>query len=282
MMSNLPQELEFRHIMDRLEKIRRTSTEGSEYWFAREIQSVLGYTGWRNFQKVIEKARSSMDANGVSASHHIVEVDRLMGLGRGGRPQGTDFFLSRAACYLIAMNGDPSKIEIAAAQAYFAVQTRAREIESAESEDQKRLELREKVRKSFKVVSSAAKGAGVANSKQAIFHDARYKGLYGVSAKTMKATKGIAQKDNPFDYMGALELSANDFQMNLAAETLHKEGVQGESTAIRKNREIAEKVRQTMIESGSRPPEELPIAEPIKSVAKRAKKKTLRGPVGAG
>lgn len=278
MMSDLPQEAKYRHIMDRLEDMRRTSAEGSEYWFAREIQSLLGYAEWRNFQNVIEKARSSMDANGVSPSHHIVEVNRNMGLGKGGRPQEGDFFLSRAACYLIAMNGDPTKIEIAAAQAYFAVQTRAREIESAETEDQKRLELREKVKESFKAVSGAAKGAGVANSKQAIFHDARYKGLYGMSTRTMKATKGIGQKDNPFDYMGALELSANDFQMNLAAETLHKEGVQGESRAIRKNQEVAEKVRRTMIESGSRPPEELPIAEPIKTVAKRLKANKLKEP----
>ena len=81
--------------------------------------------------------------------------------------------------------------------------------------------------------------------------------------------KGIRQADNTFDYMGALELSANDFQMNLAAETIQKEEILGESNTIRKNRDISSNIRQTMIESGSRPPEKLPAAEPIKNVAKR-------------
>lgn len=270
-MSELPLKREYQHVMERLEALRRVSRKGSEYWLAREIQSVLGYADWRNFQNVIEKARSSMEANAVPASHHIVEFDELMGPGKGGRPQEGNYFLSRAACYLMAMNGDPSKVQIAAAQAYFAVQTRAREIESSRSEDQKRLQLREKVKVSFRTVSGVAREAGVGNPKQPIFHDARYKGLYGMSAKAVKAKKGLAQKDNPFDYMGALELSANDFQMNLAAETLQKEGVAGEWRAIQKNKEVARKVRRTMIESGSRPPEELPVAESIKSVAKRLK-----------
>ena len=284
MVSDLPQDMELQHTMTHLEELRRKSSGGAEFWFARKIQGVLGYAEWRNFEKVIDRARSSMKTNGVPPSHHIVEVNKMVGAGKGGRPNERDFFLSRAACYLIAMNGDPTKLEIAAAQAYFAVQTRAREIESTLTEDEKRLELREKVKKSFKAVSGAAKEAGVANSKQPIFHNARYEGLYGMSAKGMKTTKGIARADNPFDYMGALELSANDFQMNLATETLHTEDIQGEVKAILKNREVAKKVRKTMIESGSRPPEKLPISEPIKSVAKRLMSKTktkiLNGPTG--
>ena len=96
----------------------------------------------------------------------------------------------------------------------------------------------------------------------------------------MKSAKGMKLNDNPFDRMGALELSANDFQMNLATETIQKEGIRGESRVIRKNEEVAKKVRQTMIDSGSRPPEELPLAEPIKNVAKRvtSKKKLSHDP----
>ena len=172
MVSDLPQDMELQHTMTHLEELRRKSSGGAEFWFARKIQGVLGYAEWRNFEKVIDRARSSMKTNGVPPSHHIVEVNKMVGAGKGGRPNERDFFLSRAACYLIAMNGDPTKLEIAAAQAYFAVQTRAREIESTLTEDEKRLELREKVKKSFKAVSGAAKEAGVANSKQPIFHNA--------------------------------------------------------------------------------------------------------------
>lgn len=273
MASELPADPKYHDTMARLESLRRVSGSGSEYWFAREIQAVLGYSEWRNFNNVMDRAEASMLSNEIMPSHHIVETTRMMEVGKGAKRRESDFFLSRAACYLIAMNGDPSKPEIAAAQAYFAVQTRAREIESDAVEDEKRLELREKVKESFKAVSGAAKQAGVPNAKQPIFHDARYRGLYGMSAREMKSSKGMKQKDNPFDHMGALELSANDFQMNLAAETIDKEEIRGETSAIRKNEEVARKVRQTMIDSGSRPPEELPLAEPIGNVRKRLKSK---------
>ncbi len=259
----------YRSTIDRLEELRRVSSRGSEYWYGREIQGALGYTEWRNFEGVIDRARSSLLANAVSPSHHIVETTRMMPIGNDGRRQQADFFLSRAACYLIAMNGDPSKPEIAAAQAYFAVQTREREVEKLENEDRKRINLREKITTSFKNVSKMASRAGVSNRKLPVFHNARYQGLYRMSARDVKDLKGIGQKANPFDHMGALELSANDFQMNLAAETIEKESIRGESRTIRKNMEVAERVRQTMIDSGARPPEELPTAEPIKNVVKR-------------
>ena len=269
MVSSPVQNPKYRSTMDALEKLRRVSSRGSEYWYAREIQEALGYVEWRRFEGVIDRARSAMSANEVSPSHHIVETTRMMIIGNDGRRENRDYFLSRAACYLIAMNGDPTKHEIAAAQAYFAVQTREREIDSAADEDEKRLDLREKIKTSFKKVSGVASEAGVTSRKQSTFHDARYQGLYEMSGRNVKHLKGIRQDANAFDYMGALELSANDFQMNLAAETIQEEKIRGESKAIQKNREIASKVRQTMIESGSRPPEELAAAEPIKNVAKR-------------
>lgn len=272
MQADLPQRPEYINTMQKLEAARRNAENGAEYWFARELQPVLGYTEWRNFEGVVEKARLSLTANSIDHSHHIVEVNKLVEVGGGAKIPRRDFFLSRAACYLIAMNGDPTKPEIAAAQAYFAIQTRAREIEQQSIEDEKRLRLREKVTTSFKTVSGVAKTAGVKNTSQARFHDARYQGLYGMSARDVKEAKGISLKDNQFDRMDALELSAHDFQMNLAAETITADRVVGEESVIAKNREIAGKVRQTMLDSGSRPPEELPAAEPIKEVQKRIRR----------
>ncbi len=194
----------------------------------------------------------------------------MVEVGSGAQRRVADFYLSRSACYLIAMNGDPVKPEIAAAQAYFAVQTRRAELRD---EDERRIELRGKVAQSFRRVGGVAKGAGVRSVMQAIFHDARYHGLYGMSAREVRRKKGLTDKDNLFDHAGPLELSANDFQMNLAADVIDRENVRGELRVIAKNKEIGHRVRQTMKESGSVLPENLPLAAPIKDVKKRLAQK---------
>ncbi|WP_299860204.1 DNA damage-inducible protein D [uncultured Roseobacter sp.] len=273
MAADLPSDPKYRSTMDRLEDAKNNNSSGAEYWFAREIQSIFGYESWAKFEPVVDRAASSMRTNGIQPSQHIVQTGKMVAVGSNAKRKLTEYFLSRGACYLIAMNGDPSKPEIAAAQAYFASQTRAREVEVQVDGDEKRVEMRQKVKQSFKAVSGAAKKAGVKNNNQPRFHDARYQGLYGMTARSVKDSKGLGAKEALFDRMGALELSANDFQMNLAAETLEKESIRGETEAISKNKAIAEKVRKTMIDSGSRPPEELPVEEPIKLVEKRLKGK---------
>ena len=192
----------------------------------------------------------------------------MMELGGGAKRLSKDYFLTRPACYLIAMNGDPSKPEIAAAQAYFTIQSRKKEIDDQAMEIEKRLELRDKVTKSFKRVSGAAQQSGVRSNKQAIFHDARYQGLYGMSAKDLKQSKGLTDKDQLFDRAGFLELSALDFQMNLAADVLKKENIKSENKAISTNKEIAQRVRKAIADSGATLPEVLPIERPIKEIKK--------------
>ena len=259
----------YRSTIDRLEKLRREGSTGQEYWMARDIHPVFGYPVWDKFEPVIARASASFASNEVDPSHHIAQVSKMMELGMGGKREGVDYYLSRAACRLIAMNGDPIKPEIAAAQAYFVVQTHRMEQRDAMSEDEKRVEEREKVTHSFKAVSSVAKNAGVAGPKQGLFHNARYEGLYGMTSTQYRVRKGVGG-DNPFDRMGLLELSANDFQMNLAAEKIEKEKIKGEAAAIGANKKIAQRVRQTMMDTGVIP-ENLPIEEPIKNVQKRLK-----------
>ena len=104
---------EYRHTMDRLEAAKRSGANGIEYWMSREIHGILGYPVWDKFLPVIEKARQSLTAQSVDPSHHIAQTSKLMGVHGGGKRRGDEFFLSRAACYLIAMNGDPAKPEIA-------------------------------------------------------------------------------------------------------------------------------------------------------------------------
>lgn len=262
---------EYRRTIDRLEAVKRVSQSGVDYWMARDIHHVLGYPTWREFEAVIDRARSAMQANGIEPSHQIVLTHKLMEVGGGARKQGDDYFLSRGACRLIALNGDPSKPEIAGAQAYFVVQTHRMEQVDALTQDEKRLHLRDKVTNAFRTVSGVAKEAGVPNSKQPLFHDARYQGLYGMSRRDVMARKGLKREDNPFDYAGPLELSANEFQMNMAADVIKKEGIKGEYRVIDRNKKIAQDVRKVMRDSGSTMPENLPVAEPIGVVEKRVK-----------
>lgn len=269
MSTELASRKEYQATMGSLEAVKKQSSKGEEFWMARVIAPILGYPTWREFEAVIERARAAFLGNGVDPSHQIVPTHKLMGVGKGAQVSGTDYFLSRAACYLIAMNGDPSKAEIAGAQAYFAVQTRVAELAQAGSEDAKRLELRTKVSQSFKRVSGVAQEAGVRNQMQALFHDARYKGLYGMSLKDVKNKKNLSEKDQLLDFAAPLELSANDFQMNLAADVIKRENVTGEHRAIEKNEEIGKKVRKAIADSGGTLPENLALAEPIKEVKKR-------------
>lgn len=263
--------------MSQLESIKKTTSNGREYWLAREIHPVLGYEEWRNFQYVIGRAISACEGNGLDPKKHFVETNKMARLGKDGseaKREVTDYFLSRPACYLIAMNGDPSKAQIAAAQAYFAIQTRRMELEDQKSEDQKRLELREKVTQSHKRVSGVAKGAGVRNRKQGVFHDARYRGLYRKPTAIVKRDKGLKENDNLFDYAGPLELSAHNFQMNLAADVIDTQRVKGEQAAIDKNLEVGRKVRDTIEKSGATLPEDLKLSEPIATLRKRIAGKT--------
>lgn len=252
-----------RRTMERLEAAKRTTSKGVEYWMARELGPILGYPYWRNFEPVIERAREALRAGGGNPSHHFAST------AEGDGERGRDYFLTRAASYLVAMNGEPSKPEIAAAQLYFAAKTRQMELEDAKSQDLKRLDLREKVTQSHKRVSSAAKGAGVRSHMQGVFHDARFRGLYDKSTAQVKRSKGLADKDDLFDRAGPLELSANDFQMNLAADVIEREQVRGEQRAIDTNLAVAKRVRRAMIDSGATLPEALPLAEPISEVRKR-------------
>ncbi|MDO8297088.1 MAG: hypothetical protein Q7T19_11705 [Caulobacter sp.] len=250
--------------MRRLDETKRFTPEGVEYWLGRELGPVLGYQTWAKFEPVIQRAEAALRASGQNPSHHIVQTGTSL-----RRDDSRDYFLSRGASYLIAMNGDSSKVEIATAQIYFAARTRQAEVESQLTEDQKRLELREKVATSVRRVSGAAKEAGVATKHQGIFHEQRYRGLYNASSKDVKRSKGLKPADNLFDHAGPLELSANDFQMNLAADILAKENIRSESAAVAKNLEVAQHVRRTIKESGGTLPEHLPLAEPIGEVRKR-------------
>lgn len=275
MAAELSEAPEYKHTMEQLE-LQKRSKDGHDYWMAREIHALFGYPTWREFEHVIDRAKKAFVGNGVDPSHQIVLTHKLMEVGRGARIQSVDYFLSRPACYLIAINGEPTKPEIAAAQAYFVIRTRESELRE---KDERRLELREKVGMAFRNVSGVAHRAGLPNRLQGVFHDQRYVGLYGMSARDAKRKKGLSDADNLFDRAGPLELSANEFQMNLAADVIKREAISGEQQVIQKNLAVAKRVRRTMEESRATLPEDLPLeTESIAVVKKRIAKQTKLPP----
>lgn len=260
------------------ESIKHINEYGQEFWYARELQKVLEYTEWRNFLKVIAKAKDACENSGVSVDECFVEINKTSPMPHGGTKPLDDFMLSRYACYLIAMNGDPSKEVIAHAQTYFAVKTRQQElIENYEqlSEDQKRLSIRREMVEHNKSLADAAKTAGVTTSMDyAIFQNKGYQGLYGgLGAKEIHARKGLKKSQNILDHMGSTELAANLFRATQTDEKLRRENIQGKDAANRTHYEVGKKVRQTIAELGGTMPEDLPTpGKSIQQIEREQKK----------
>jgi len=254
------------------EQLKSLNEHGAEYWSARDLQPLLGYSHWRSFEKAIAKAITSCQQSGNDPDHHFARARKVVPLGSGSEREVADFHLSRFACYLIAQNGDPRKPEIALAQKYFAIQTRRQELSDARQRDLERLELRKQTTEEFKALSGAARNAGVHNTMFGVFHDAGYKGLYGgLGNDDIKARKRIAASDNLLDRMGTTELAANQFRMTQTREKLAKEGIHGQQRAIDTHRQVGQEVREAIRRIGGTMPESLPPAEDIKHVEKRLK-----------
>lgn len=254
------------------EELKCTNVHGAEYWSARDLQPLLGYSQWRRFENAIEKAMVSCKESGNDPAYHFAGAGKKVGLGSGSERALHDYNLSRFACYLIAQNGDPRKAEIAHAQKYFAVQTRRQELSDQAASDIERLELRKQTAEEFKMLSGAARRAGVENRLFGVFHDAGYKGLYGgLGSEAIKERKGIPDKENLMDRMNATELAANQFRMTQTRDKLQRERVRDQSRAIRTHEQVGREVRDAIVRIGGDLPETIAPAEHIKSVAKRLK-----------
>ena len=247
------------------ESIRHVNKYGQEFWYARDLQIALEYTEWRNFCKVIEKAKEACRGSNNAVSDHFVDVNKIVNAGATSKDIG-DIQLSRYACYLIVQNGDPRKKVIALGQTYFAVKTRQQElIENYEnlSEDQKRIAIRQEMKEHNKMLVAAAKDAGVETTLDyAIFQNYGYMGLYGgLKASDIKERKGLKKSQDILDYMGYEELAANLFRATQTEAKLRRENIQGKQEANKTHFEVGKKVRDTIKDLGGTMPEDLPTPE---------------------
>jgi DNA-damage-inducible protein D len=260
-------------VIERLKSLEKSTANGAPYWMARDIMTALDYKEWRDFREVIERAKASCVNAGNFIANHFVPMPEMVDIGSGARRERENFAFSKYACYLVAMNGDTSKPEIATAQAYFVEQTYRQERQEQLGEDERRVLLRARVKDANRKLGGAAKIAGVRSSMFGVFQDAGYKGLYaGLGAKAIKRKKGIQEKEDLLDCVGRAELAANEFRITQTEEKLRIEGITGEQKAIDTHFVVGKRVRQAIREIGGTMPESLPAEPSIKKLAtKKAK-----------
>ncbi len=263
------------------EQIKEIDENGDEYWGARKLSKILEYSEFRHFLPVIERAKEACKNSNQEIKNHFENYLEMVPIGSGAKREMESVKLSRFACYLIVQNADPSKEVVAQGQTYFAVQTRMQEIQQMEgynrlpTEDEKRLFLRNELKKHNLQLAEAAKKAGVIQPiDYAIFQNHGYMGLYGgLGAKEIHVKKGLKKSQHILDHMGSTELAANLFRATQAEDKLIRDKVKGKSNANKTHLEVGKKVRQTIKDLGGTMPENLPVEASVKKIENTEKKK---------
>lgn len=232
---------------------------GFLYWYASELMPLLGYQHWDSFKKVVQKAVATCTTLNIDIFDNFVQERRDM----KGKPF-VDYRLSRFACYLVAMNGDVKKTEVAQAQAYFAVVAEAFRKYIEEAEDVERVTVRDEITEHEKTLSAVAKKAGVTH--YGLFQNKGYLGMYNMNISRLREHKGIPPKRSPLDFMGKEELAANLFRVTQTEAKIKNEGIKGQRNAENAAYKVGKKVRRTMQEISGNTPESLPTAEDIRKV----------------
>jgi DNA-damage-inducible protein D len=268
------------------EGIKHTNDDGSEHWSARELADVLGYTEWRNFTKVIDKAMIACNTSGREVAYDFVDVNKIVKAGVTSK-EIKDYELSRYACYLIVQNGDPRKEVIALGQTYFAIQTHRQEIADRFNlldEDTKRLITRGDIKQWNQLLAEAARNAGVITEKEfATFQNAGYMGLYGgETVDDIHGRKALGVREKILDFMGSEELIANLFRISQTESKLKRDSIKGKSAATATHYNVGKEVRGAIEKIGGTMPEDLPtpkkgIPEIEKEVLRKLKAKAKNG-----
>ena len=258
------------------EDIKHIDKFGNEYWLARELQNVLGYKQWRSINELIERAKVVCRESKYDIDDHFAKKRKMVDIGSKTKRKVIDYKLSRYACYLIVMNGNPKKEIIALAQTYFAIQTRKQELSEKEynelTEDEKRLYRRNQARKGNYNLNKTAVNSGVKDLAR--FHNAGYKGLYnGEKADDIFKRKKLRYREDILDNMGSEELADNIFRIAQTDAKLKRDNVDNEYTANSVHYEVGKEVRNSIKRLGGTMPEDLPTPKTsLKKIEKENKK----------
>ena len=258
--------------------------DGVEYWLARELQILLGYSDWRNFINVVEKAKLSCNTLGEEVFDHFFDVNKMVKIGSGAERKQDDIMLTRYACYLIAQNGDPKKEQTAFAQSYFAIQTRKQELLEERIRLNERLQAREKLAATETELSKNIYERGVDNKG---FANIRSKGDWalfgGLNTSNMKKKLGIPENRPLADFLPTITITAKQLATEITNFNVKQHDLKGESRITVEHVKNNKDVRGLLGKSGIKP-EQLPAEEDIKKLERRVKsadkgieKKKLKG-----
>jgi DNA-damage-inducible protein D len=253
---------------------------GIEYWLARDLQHLLGYTKWDNFLNVISKAKTACDVSGHDMADHFADVGKMVDLGSGSQREIPDIMLTRYACYLVAQNGDPAKTEIAFAQTYFAMQTRKAELIEQRLLEAERVSARKKLTATEKELSDVIYEQTGGNQNFALIRSKGDQALFGKSTQAMKSQWRVPEGRPLADFAPTIILKAKDFATEITIHNAREHKMNREQEISSEHITNNQAVRDTLLNRGIRP-ESLSAAEDIRKVERRLnteEKKAIKNP----